>query len=289
MRRPLLAYAAIAVPVARHRRRIGLPRPLGTALAASVPVAVAGALPRGRGRAAAVWAAQMWAYKVSFEVPYDKPEKLRRRLRVEEPARLDTRLGGGVAPPVALQRRFRDPDRVNRLDRAVALLYFCWEAEPHAAMAWILARHPERFTRAALRLGATFDLTLLGYWLAPTAPPWRASEKAGLLDGEVRRVPTRVIRDLRGEPLGQDDEEGANPWAAFPSDHFASALMTAVNLWKADRRAGIAGGAYAVALGAALVYLGEHYVGDLAGGLGLVLAVLAAEPAVAAAMRRYWP
>ncbi len=47
------------------------------------------------------------------------------------------------------------------------------------------------------------------------------------MDGRVQRVPPRVIRDLRGEPLDQDDNAGANPWAGMPSDHFAAALAGA--------------------------------------------------------------
>ena len=42
--------------------------------------------------------------------------------------------------------------------------------------------------------------------------------------------------------------------------------------------AGAMGWAYAVALGFALVYLGEHYVTDLAAGAALVAAVRGGEP-----------
>jgi membrane-associated phospholipid phosphatase len=40
-----------------------------------------------------------------------------------------------------------------------------------------------------------------------------------------------------------------------------------------DPRLGVAGVAYALSLGFALVYLGEHYVGDLLAGLALAAAV----------------
>jgi membrane-associated phospholipid phosphatase len=128
-----------------------------------------------------------------------------------------------------------------------------------------------------VRQAATFDLTLLGYWLVPSAPPWWASEKEGRMDGRVQRVPPRVIRDLRGEPLEQDDNAGANPWAAMPSDHFAAALAAALTLSELNSRAGAAGLAYAGVLGFALVYLGEHYVVDLLAGAALAAAVAALE------------
>jgi membrane-associated phospholipid phosphatase len=260
----LLSAAAATVVAVRARRRAGLPRALGTALAASVPVAVAAALPRGRPRHAALWIAQMWAYKVAFEIPYDRPERLRSRLAIDTPLRIDRGFGGGVP----ISQRLQD-----RLDRVMAAVYVTWELEPHLALAAVLALRPDRFGAAAARQAATFDLTLLGYWLAPSAPPWWASEEAGRMDGRVQRVSTRVIRDLRGDPLDQDDSQGANPWAAMPSDHFASALAAAFTLRELHPAAGAAGLAYAIALGVALVYLGEHYVVDLLAGATLAAGV----------------
>jgi membrane-associated phospholipid phosphatase len=74
------------------------------------------------------------------------------------------------------------------------------------------------------------------------------------------------------------DVLGGNPWAAMPSLHFATALTGAVSLSETGRGPGAAGWAYALTLGFALVYLGEHYVTDLAAGAGLVVAVRGVEP-----------
>jgi hypothetical protein len=272
----LAAWAAGAVSMARARRRIALPRGVSMVLAASVPAAVAGAVPRGRGRAAAVWAAHMWAYKIAYETPFDAPQELRRRLHVVYPMRADSLLGGGRTPTERLQGALRGPLAVNALDRVLAAVYAAWELEPHLVLGWILLRHPDRFRAAAMSLGATYDLSLVAYWLVPTAPPWWASEKQGLMGGRVKRVPPRVVRDLRGEPLEQDDVQGANPWASMPSNHFSTAVMTAMLVADIDRRAGAAAWAYALALGFALVYHGEHYVVDLAAGLGVARLVRAA-------------
>jgi membrane-associated phospholipid phosphatase len=285
-RRRLLLVVPAGVIVVRLRRRAGLPRSLSTAVAASVPAAVAAALPRGNARHVLLWSAQMWAYKVAYEIPYDRPERLRARLTVDAPIRVDRALGLGMPPGERLQRRLRERGRVTALDRVLTAIYLTWEAEPHLALALVLARRPERFGALALRQAATFDLTLLGYWLLPTAPPWWASEKAGRMDGRVQRVPTRVIRDVRGEPLEQDDVEGANPWAAMPSDHFAASLAAALALAEVNPAAGAAGLAYAAVLGFALVYLGEHYVADIVAGGALALGVAALAPALAPAARR---
>jgi membrane-associated phospholipid phosphatase len=71
---------------------------------------------------------------------------------------------------------------------------------------------------------------------------------------------------------------GGNPLAAMPSLHFATSAMAALLLSETGCVAGGLGASYAVVLGFALVYLGEHYVVDLAGGLVLCVAVRAAEP-----------
>jgi membrane-associated phospholipid phosphatase len=98
------------------------------------------------------------------------------------------------------------------------------------------------------------------------------------MDGEVRRVMSEVADWVKGKPNPTEGEHemGANPFAAMPSDHFASAAMTALLLTEQDRRLGMFGWGYALALGFTLVYLGEHYVGDLAAGLALALTVNAA-------------
>jgi membrane-associated phospholipid phosphatase len=72
----------------------------------------------------------------------------------------------------------------------------------------------------------------------------------------------------------------------MPSDHFASAAMTAILLGEIDPRLGAAAWAYALLLGFALVYLGEHYVIDLAAGLVLALAVNRAREPLAALTER---
>jgi membrane-associated phospholipid phosphatase len=71
---------------------------------------------------------------------------------------------------------------------------------------------------------------------------------------------------------------GGNPWAAMPSLHFATSLMAALLLAESGPVAGAVGWSYALALGFALVYLGEHYVVDLLAGAALVAAVRLGEP-----------
>lgn len=265
------------VTCARLRRRLGPPpAPVTLAAVYATPAVVLYALPRGRARTYLAWLAHMWAYKVAFEVPYDRPDQLRRRLRIGEPIAIDRRIGFGVPPSQRLQRRLRHPPQLTLLDKALTGIYLLWEVEPHLALGWLLSRHPGRFPGAAVRMALTFDSTLLGYFAVPTAPPWWASEMEGQMGGQVRRVAGEVMRALQGEsrPGSPDDHKsGSNPWAAWPSDHFASALSAAIALAEADRRAGALGFGYAAALGFTLVYSGEHYVIDLILGGALALAI----------------
>jgi membrane-associated phospholipid phosphatase len=217
----------------------------------------------------------MWAYKNAFEIPHDDEERHRRRAHVDYPIALDARLAGGRPLGQRLQRRLRRRGELTWLDKLITFFYWTWEAEPHLVMMWIRWKRPRSFASAAGRLATTFDLTLLGYWIVPTAPPWWSSENAGRMNRDVRRVMAEVSAWLQRQPnpTEGDHEMGANPFAAMPSDHFASAAMTAMLLAEQNPTLGALGWSYAVALAFALLYLGEHYVTDELAGLALALAV----------------
>jgi membrane-associated phospholipid phosphatase len=257
-------------------------------VAFTTPLVVAKGFPRSGCRDAIVWAAQMWAYKNLFELPNDDPDRLRGRAHFDYPIAVDERIGAGVPPSRRLQRALRTRGQLSLLDKELSLLYWMWEAEPHLALAWIRWRRPRAFAAAAGRLAATFDLTLIAYWLLPSAPPWWVSEKTGRMGGKVRRVMLEVADWVKREPnpTEGDHEIGANPFAAMPSDHLASAAMAAMLLFEQDPRLGAVAWCYALALAFALVYLGEHYVVDLLAGLILATVVNRAHRPLEAAAQR---
>lgn len=270
-----LAAAGSSFLALRLRKRLKLPAPLTTIWLFATPPAIAAGFKRSFVRDGVVWGAHMWAYKNAFELPTDRGQRHRQRAHIDYPIAIDSRIGGGIPPGTRLQRRLRTGGELTALDKALTFLYLTWEAEPHVAMMWLRRRHPERFASAAGRLAATFDLTLLGYWMVPTAPPWWASEKAGRMDEDVSRVMMEVIAWVKGEPhpTRGDHEMSTNTFAAMPSDHFASALMTAMILSESSPALGAFGWGYALLLGLSLLYLGEHYASDLLAGLSLALAV----------------
>ena len=59
----------------------------------------------------AVPAGYMHLFKLGWELPYDDPTKLRRRLWIDQPIRFDTVVGLGVPPGLRLQRALRRPAR----------------------------------------------------------------------------------------------------------------------------------------------------------------------------------
>ncbi len=268
--------AAAAVPLLRRRWRI--PAPMTVAACAGGPLALAVLRPRSPKRDVALFALQMWAFTMAHELPYDDPERLRRRLRTRYPISVDRVLGLGRLPNARLQRALARLPRIRLVNHFLTWVHWLWFLEPYLVLLFILVRHPAHFPRAARQLAAVFDAGCVVYFLVPTAPPWWASEQ-GLTGEEVRRIMVEVGEGTwRSAWPAMYGALGGNPWAAMPSLHLATSMMAAIALGETGRTAGAVGWSYALTLGFALVYLGEHYVTDLAAGAALVGAVRGAEP-----------
>jgi membrane-associated phospholipid phosphatase len=129
---------------------------------------------------------------------------------------------------------------------------------------------------------AVFDVGAVFYWAIPTAPPWWAAAHGELDDAvgtHARRMMLEYGEQFWGDSWGAlVDVLGGNPLAAMPSLHFATSVTAAHLLSEVGPVSGTIGWTYALMLGLALVYLGEHYAVDLLGGLALAEAVRAAAP-----------
>ncbi len=94
---------------------------------------------------------------------------------------------------------------------------------------------------------------------------------AGLVD-PVTRIARVAVGDLSPGLAEQGyDLSSVNNVAAMPSLHMAATLLVAIGAVRAYRRLWPLAAAYALTMGIALVYLGEHYVADLAVGAALAL------------------
>jgi membrane-associated phospholipid phosphatase len=248
------------------------------------------AVPRSRKRDVATVALQMWAYLAAYELPHDDVEKQAGRVRVEYPIVADKVLGLGRPLSVRLQRRFSDPARFSPVEKVLVWAHWVWFFVPHGTVAYVFAFHRERFERTAVLTYAVFDVGALFYWLIPTAPPWYAAQQGLLDDGRAPRVRRMMIE--YGQEFWKDrwgglyDALAGNPLAAMPSLHFATSVNAAHLLSEVGPVEGAVGWAYALTLGVALVYLGEHYVVDLLAGLALTETVRRSEPAVAPLLGR---
>jgi membrane-associated phospholipid phosphatase len=283
----------VAAPLVRHRLRLRVP--VVTVLSFQAPAALALAAPRSPLRDAGIYALQMWAYYAHYDMPDDDPEAQLARLRIDYPIKADRALGLGEEPTLRLQRVLGRNDRLLRHDYLLSVVHWSWFMVPHGSVAYILLRHRDRFPRSACLVAACFDLGLVVYWAVPTAPPWWAARNGNM-------PPVRRIMAEAGERFWKrlwrplyDSLEG-NPFAAMPSLHFGTSVMAARVLGDVGKLPGALGWVYALTLGFGLVYLGEHYVVDLAAGATLAETVYRAAPrcepgiqAVAAAIQRLEP
>jgi membrane-associated phospholipid phosphatase len=219
---------------------------------------------------------QMYVYLAAYKMPNDDTAALEERVHVDYPLRADRLIGLGELPTVRLQRALHPDGYFRDYEKLLVWAHWVWFATPHATLAYLFIWDRPRFARAAVMTYAVFDLGVIAYWAVPTAPPWYAAQHSRE-SGDP--PPVRRLMVEYGESFWRNGWAplysvlGGNPLAAMPSLHFATSAMAALLLTESGPVAGAVGGGYAAILGFALVYLGEHYVVDLLGGLALTLGV----------------
>ncbi len=274
-----MVVAGVAAPMLRKRMRA--PAIVSQTVAFAAPVGLCVAMRRSRARDVAVCGLQMWAYVAAYKSPHDDPDAQETRTHFVYPIVADRVLGLGELPTVRLQRALarQGPHGAEwrTLDRVLVWAHWAWFMVPHGTVLYMLVARPARFPRAAVMTYAVFDIGASFYWLAPTAPPWYAAS-ADAPDALPEQAVRRMMVEY-GEQFWRDgwgplySVFGGNPLAAMPSLHFATSLMAALLLAEVGPLAGALGFSYALTLGFALVYLGEHYVVDLLAGAALTGAV----------------
>jgi membrane-associated phospholipid phosphatase len=287
-----MVAAGVAAPLLR--KHIPAPPLAVQAVAFGAPLGLAVAARRSPRRDVAVCALQMWAYLAAYKTPHDDEDAQRARVHVEYPITADRVIGLGRLPSLRLQdalaRTGPDGPEWSELDRVLVWAHWVWFVVPHGSLAFVMARRPERFARAATMTYAVFDIGAIVYWLAPTAPPWwagGANERHAGGHPEVRRMMVEYGEHFWGDGWGSlYSVLGGNPLAAMPSLHFATSLMAALLLAEVGPLAGALGFGYAATLGFALVYLGEHYVVDLVAGAALTASVRRLGPKAAPVLGR---
>jgi membrane-associated phospholipid phosphatase len=187
---------------------------------------------------------------------------------VSDLASIETGLFGGHLPTAVLQQTL-DVGALGRvIDYGGTVVYFSHFVFPLAVgmVLWLVDRVQfVRFTTALMGMALVAFVVFL---LVPTAPPWYA-ETHGVIGGFEKIIGTT----LPSAVSPYYNSLNPNPVAAFPSLHAAFPFLGFLALRRVYPRASWIAFAWCIAVWFSVVYLGEHYVVDVIGGV--VLAALA--------------
>ena len=229
---------------------------------------------RAFGRALLDWL-PFTAVLVLYDVSRGIADGLGMPLHVSDVAAVDRDLFGGTVPTVWLQQHFLDPGSPHWYDALATLIYTShFIATPVvAAVLWLRSR--DAWKAFATRVIVLSLAGFVTYVLFPAAPPWYAARE-GVIEPVIRGS-SRGWLWLHVNHAGNLLSEGqaaANPVAAMPSLHTAFATLIALYVASQLRsRWRYLVVLYPLAMGLALVYLGEHYVVDLVAGVVYALGV----------------
>ena len=212
-----------------------------------------------------------WAPFIGIRVAYEVMRDLASTLGVRpyDLEHFDTALFDGYQPTLVLQAavaRLTDADLIEDLGSIVYATHFLL---PVAVGAWLWMRDREGFRRFGLTLVVLCSLAFVTYVIAPTTPPWLAQPTSvrHLIEDTIQRS------GLPASLVWLYSHHDYNLYAAFPSLHAGFPVVAAFAAWQRSRGIGLVLSAWAVVVWVSVVYLGEHYVADVFGGI--VYAVVA--------------
>jgi membrane-associated phospholipid phosphatase len=183
---------------------------------------------------------------------------------------VERKLFGGV-PSVALQKALLRPDAAGSFSWLEKGLTVCYGSHFIAFLfvgflIWL--SRPKAFSLYKTSFYWLIFLGILGYAVAPTVPPWMASEHFGLIPPLTRF--NAILFNFAIPDLSNGFD--TNPIAAMPSLHAAFPVLCSLLLWRLYRWKAAPFYLYTLAILFTIVYSGDHYVTDVLAGL--VLAVL---------------
>ena len=185
-------------------------------------------------------------------------------------SRFERWLFGGELPTITLQDAFYDPTRLQFHDYFFTAIHWSYFIIPHfvAVRAW--QKDPALFRHYLSALTLLLGVGLGIYFLIPANPPWLAGES---FDSPAAATVIRIMEPV-GESLGGGLYQASykvvgesNPIAAMPSIHMAITFLLVFPAAYFGRRWKILAWIYSAGMAAALVYLGEHYIIDVAVGM----------------------
>ena len=226
-----------------------------------------------------------FAFYASMWIAYDESRGIADRLgfplQVESVINMDKFLFFGGVPNVWMQERFYEPGSVRWYDVAGSLVYFSHFIGPPAVMVILYLANRREWLRFVKRFATTMFIACTMFIVLPTAPPWMAAggDREIILNElpPLRRPTARGWSHLGLKSFANawDAVKGrdwANKVAALPSLHAGYALFVVAFLlpWIRPRWLKVLVFAWPLAMTAALVYFGEHYVVDALAGWAVV-------------------
>ena len=214
-----------------------------------------------------------WAPFVALLVAYEAMRDVAALVGVppHNLAPLDRRLFDGYEPTLVLQAAAAKLEvGAELLEDLGSLVYGAHFLLPVAIAAWLWSKDRDAFSRFGFTLVVLCAMAFATYVVAPTSPPWLAQPAT------VRHVIDDAIQRSR-LPAGLVwlySNHDYNLYAAFPSLHAGFPVVAAHAAWRRNRLAGIVLAVWAVVVWIAVVYLGEHYVTDVLGGIAYATAAI---------------
>jgi membrane-associated phospholipid phosphatase len=206
-----------------------------------------------------------WAPFVGLIVAYEVMRGLASALGVPPHnfALLDRSLFAGYQPTLVLQAAVARLADTELFEDAGSIVYATHFLLPVAIGAWLWTRDRNAFRRFGMTMVVLCGLAFATYVVAPTAPPWLAQPASvhHLMEDAIQRsgLPASVVWLY--------SHHDYNLYAAFPSLHAGFPVVAAVAAWQRNRKVGIVLAAWAIVVWIVVVYLGEHYVADVIGGI----------------------
>jgi membrane-associated phospholipid phosphatase len=186
-------------------------------------------------------------------------------------AGVERALFGGYEPTLVLQATIGRLGDSDLIDDISSLVYSAHFLLPIAVGAWLWTKNRGEFRRFGLSLVVLCGLAFVTYVVVPTAPPWLAQPESvrHLMQDTVQRL------GLPADLTWLYSHHDYNLYAAFPSLHAGFPVLAAAAAWRRDKAAGVALSIWAIVVWVTVVYLGEHYVADVAGGIFYAVVALA--------------
>ncbi len=195
---------------------------------------------------------------LSYEAMYGLVGAMRAHaafVHIQEPISADLRIFGAI-PTLLLQQLYRAPI----LDYLGAFFYSLHFIAPTVFAFLLWKFKSQHYWRYTLALGICTYTALMTFLVYPVAPPWYGLNATRILFQVDSNIGLPIYRTIF-------DYISPNPFAAFPSLHSTYPWLIALYSFKIWKKKAFPVLIFPFFVWFSAVYLGEHYVVDVIGGI----------------------